>query len=482
MAGIGFELRKLYSEKGLILNTRANLYASIVVAGPMLLGAVMLLGMKYVAYLAGASNHDQDVLVVIITYSLLFPLLLTSLVSFVSIRYVADMLYENKNDRVLPSMYGAISLCLPFGALLWAIFLIINQLPIQYSFFSFMLFCEAVVVWIQLSYTNAAKDYRSVVIGFALGILTGLGVGYLLVWVLRLEIISSLLAAVCVAYGVMMISFTVVLHSYFPIGAGSSLKFLQWVEKHPSLVLVGFLTTAGLFIHMLIMWASPLGVQVIGMFYHAPGYDIPALLALMTTLVTTVNFVTSVELAFYPKYRQYFSLLNNGSSLSDLNKAKQEMTTVLKQELFYLAQVQIMVEVMVIALAGIVVPRIGFGFTVVMIGLLRVLCVGYGLFAIGNSLVLFLMYLSDYRDAMLASLVLFVVSAVGTIATLALPYYYYGFGFVAAGLSMFLVGWIRLSNYINRLDYNIFCKQPIFVREPNGWLTRLVRKLDNNNA
>jgi polysaccharide biosynthesis protein PelG len=482
MAGIGFELRKLFREKGIVLYFRANLYAGIVVAGPMLLGVIMLLGMKYFASFAGASRHDQDQVVVILTYSILFPLILTSFVSFVTTRYVADELYENHFDRVLPSMYGAISICLPLGAVGWAIFLFISNLPFQYSFFSFMLFCEAVVVWIQITYVNAAKDYRSALLGFGLGILIGLLAAFVSVFVLHLEIISSLLASASLAYGVMIISYTVVLHSYFPLGRGSSLKFLEWVEKYPTLVLVGFFTTAGLFIHIFLMWASPWGIKVTGMFYHAPAYDIPALLAMLTTLVTTVRFVTSVELAFYPKYRLYFGLLNGGSNLNDLNKASQEMITVMKQELFYLAQIQILVELIIIALAGSVIPRLGLGFTPGMIALFRVLCVGYGLYAIGNSLILFLLYLSNYRDAMIASFTLFIISALGTALTLAFPDYYYGFGFVMASLCTFLIAWLRLSIYIERLDYNIFCKQPIFIKEKNGWLTRLARRLDNSQA
>lgn len=482
MAGIGFELKKLFSKKGVILNLRANLYASIVIAGPMILGAIMLFGIKYLSSAAGASKHDQDILVVIVTYSILFPLLLTSLVSYVSTRYVADMLYENSYHRILPSMYGAISLCLIVGATGWAIFLLINNMPIQYSLLSFILFCEATVVWIQLSYTSAVKDYRNILLGFIAGISIGLLLGCIFIWLFHLEIITSLLAGVCLAYGIMLITFTVVLHNYFPVGRGSSLRFLEWIDKYPSLSLVGFFSTAGLFMHILLMWNSPWGIQVIGLFYHAPAHDIPALLAMFTTIVTTVRFVTSVEITFYPKYRLYFSLLNDGGSLNDINKASQEMTTVLKQELFYLAQIQLMVEIIVIVLSGSVVSKLGFGFTPVMLGVLRVLCVGYGLYASGNSLVLFLLYLSDYRDAMFVTLTLLITNIAGTLITIMLPQHFYGFGFLFASLCMFLVAWRRLSAYINHLDYHIFCKQPIFVVEPNGWLTQLARKLDGKNA
>jgi len=482
MAGIGFELKRLFGKKGLTLNLRANLYASVVVAGPALLGAVLLLGINWLAYLAGAPRHERDLVVVVVTYSILFPLFLTSFLSFVLTRYVADMLYENQVQRVLPSMYGAISLCLVAGGLAWIWFLSVSGLPFRYGVFSFMLFCEAVVVWVQLSYANAAKDYRSAFLGFALGILTGLVSGYLLIWLLHLEVVLSLLVAVCIAYGVMIVSLTVVLHGYFPIGRGSSLRFLEWVDKYPSLILVGFFTVAGLFAHIMVMWWSPLGIQVIGLFYHSPAHDIPALLAMFTTLVTAVNFVTSVEVSFYPKYRQYFSLVNEGGSLSDIDQAKEEMAVVLKQELFYLAQIQMAVEIIAIALAGTLLPRLGMGFTPASIGLFRVLCVGYGLYAIGNAMVLFLLYLSKYRDAMTASMILFLVNTLGSIASLGLPQYYLGFGFLAAGVCLFLTAWIKLAASISHLDHDIFCNQPIFVTQKNGALSRLARRLDHQHG
>ena len=40
MAGIGFELKKLFAKKGVILNARASIYASVIVAGLMLFPAM----------------------------------------------------------------------------------------------------------------------------------------------------------------------------------------------------------------------------------------------------------------------------------------------------------------------------------------------------------------------------------------------------------------------------------------------------------
>ena len=477
MAGIGFELKRLFSKKGIVLTLRANLYASVVVTGPMVLGILLLLGAKFISTLAGATGHQQDLIIVVITYSLLFSLLLSSLLMFVLARYIADILYVEEYARILPSMYGAISLLLVVGGIGWGTFLYLSRLPLLYSVLSFILFCEGVVVWIQVNYITAIKDYKKILIGFLVGILTGLLVGYLLIQV-NFDIVASLLAGACFAYGVVIIIFSIVLHEYFPMGVGSSLRYFEWIEKYPPLTFVGFFTTLGLFIHLMLMWGSPWGVQVHGFFYHAPAHDIPALLAFITGLVSTVNFVTSVEVNVYPRYRRYFSLLNGEGSLGDIDKAHDEMLDVLKQELFYLSLRQIIVTIIAIVVIGEVLLYFNLGFTSVMIGLFRVLCIGYGLFAIGNTMMLFLLYFSQYRDAFVTAMAFLLVNTLGTLFTITLPEIYYGFGFVAAGLAMYLVSLVLLSTYTKRIDYHIFSTQPIFFIEKMGILTRLARRLD----
>jgi Predicted membrane protein len=46
MAGIGFELKKLFAKKGLFAKMRAYTYAGIVCAGPMILGLLLLIGLQ----------------------------------------------------------------------------------------------------------------------------------------------------------------------------------------------------------------------------------------------------------------------------------------------------------------------------------------------------------------------------------------------------------------------------------------------------
>ena len=478
MAGIGFELKKLFAKRGIILALRANLYASLVVAGPMLLGAVLLLGAKFISDWGGASNHEQDLIIVVITYSLLFSLLLSSIFLFVLARYVADKLYVSEYERILPSMYGAISVLLVIGTIAWIIFLYFSTLPFRYSVYSYILFCEGLVVWNQINYITAVKEYRSILVGFLGGIAAGLLFSLLFI-VLKYDVVASLLAGACIAYGILVVTFTIVLHRFFPMGSGSSLKFLEWIDEYPPLLFVGFFTMLGLFAHIILMWRSPWGVQVHGLFYHAPAHDIPALLAFVTSLVTAVNFVTSVEVNFYEKYRIYFNLLNGDGSLGNIEKAYDEMMTTLKRELLYLALQQIFVTIIAIVVIGEILVYLNLGFTSVMIGLFRVLCIGYGMFAIGNSFMLFLLYFASNKDALLAVATFLILNVVGTLYVITLPEVYYGFGLVLAGLGFYLVGWTRLMAYTKRLDYHTFTKQPLFFIERRGLFRGLVHKLES---
>ena len=477
MAGIGFELKKLFAKKGILLQLRANAYTSMVVAGPMLLGAIFLLGTRYVAEFGNATIHQQDLIVVIITYSLLFSLLLTSTLLYVLTRFVADMMYIKEYGRILPSMYGAISLFLVVGSVLWGIFLAFSGIQFSYAVYSFILFCEGIVAWVQIGYISALKEYKGILIGFSVSIFSGLAFGYIFI-LLNFEVVSSLLLGACIAYGILVVAFTIEIHQFFPMGSGSSLRFLEWIDKYPHLPFIGFFSTFGLFIHLMLMWFSPLGVQVEGLFYHAPRHDIPALLAFTTSLVSAVNFVATVEVNFYPKYKLYFNLLNGEGSLSNIETAYNDMIDVLKREIFYLAIQQVFFTLLAITLLGEFLIRLNLGFTLGMQEMFRVLCVGYGIYAIGNVLILFLLYFSDNQDALWSSALFCISNVLITWYTIKTSQTLYGFGFVLAAVVLYIVSLRSLYLYTDKLDYHTFTKQPVFFVQKRSFFTRIANQLD----
>ena len=122
MAGIGFELKKLFNRRGLFAAFRAYGYAGVVCTGPMLLGVVLLLGVMFLCDITGSSRHSRELLVCMITYTLLASLTVTSFLSMVVTRFIADQLYEENYEAVLPSFWGSSGLMLIVGGSLSHIF------------------------------------------------------------------------------------------------------------------------------------------------------------------------------------------------------------------------------------------------------------------------------------------------------------------------------------------------------------------------
>ncbi len=84
----------------------------------------MLLGVMYLCDKTGGNRHSRELLVCMITYTLLFSLTVTSFLSMVVIRFIADMLYEEKYDMVLPSFWGSTGIMLVAGRIsVWNFFL-----------------------------------------------------------------------------------------------------------------------------------------------------------------------------------------------------------------------------------------------------------------------------------------------------------------------------------------------------------------------
>lgn len=477
MAGIGFELKGLFKKKGLFAIFRAYGYAGIITTGPMLLGVLLLLGIMYLARLSGVGGHEQDLLICMITYTLLASLMATSCFSMVTTRFIADMIYEERLGVILNSFYGACCLMLGLGGLAYGIFLCVAGIPATYIILNFTLFCQLIVVWTAMNYLTAIKDYRGILASFLAAVAVAFVCGYLAMQVMP-DKVAALLFGVCCGYGLMMIADVVLLHRYFPLDKGSCFYFLKWFDEYRLLAYVGLFINLGLFSHLVIMWFGPVGEQVQGLFYGAPSHDVPALLAFLSILITTVNFVVSVEVNFYPKYRLYYSLFNDKGSIKDIMQAEDEMLTVLNNELTYTARKQLYLTALLVSIGVLVLERLPLGFSDRMEGYFRILCVGYGLYAIGNTIMLILLYFTDYKGAFAACGAFALVSTAGTLCSLSFSPAFFGFGFTAGCAVFFLTAWLRLEYFTRKLPYHILSTQPVIASVRRGIFTKLSEFLE----
>ena len=203
MAGIGFSLKKLFQKKGVFNLCRAYGYAGLICAGPMILGVVLLVSIAFLSMLAGMSRHNRELLNCMLTYCLLASLTTTSIFNMSVTRYVSDMLYEEKPEKIMPSFYGSIGIMLVGGCILWGIFLHFSGVRILYRILCLWFYAILIVTWMEMNYLTALKDYKALVLDFALSLGVGLFLALLLV-LFRQVSIATLFLCVILAYGLLM--------------------------------------------------------------------------------------------------------------------------------------------------------------------------------------------------------------------------------------------------------------------------------------
>ena len=480
MAGIGFELNKLFNRKSIVNYIGAYTAAAMVFTGPVLLGIVLLVFVRILSEMGGAVKYQQDIIVVIITYSLIGSMLLNNVFSTTITRYVADMMYTKKEKRVMPALHGGIIAQLMFAVVIWAPFMVFSGAGPVYSVMGFILFCELVAVWTMISFVSAVKDYMRIIIVFAAGVASAILAGLLLAVVTKMDVIAAMLISVYIGYGVMVLGYYDSLKRYFPESQGNPFRFVEYFFLNPQLAGIGLCLSIGTFSHFLIVWMSPFGVRILGSFYSAPLYDVPALFAFITTLITTINFSTTTEVYFYPAYRNYYGLLNSNGSLQAIELAERDMLTILKRELLYLIFKQFVVTLLVCSIGSAFLGEASFaGFNATSRGLFRVLSVGYGIFASANGILMFLFYFANYKFSLIST----ALFALGTLAS-ALIFLgvdanisMYGFSILGGAVLMYVSALFFLWYYTRKLQYHIFSKQPLLADVRHGKLYNFSKKL-----
>lgn len=102
MAGIGFELRKLYREEGILQNMKAYAYSSLTTIGPMILCIILVFVQQNMMLANGSRFIENELFISTMTYCFIFSIVLTSGLSMVLTRFIADMIYQKNMKKLSP--------------------------------------------------------------------------------------------------------------------------------------------------------------------------------------------------------------------------------------------------------------------------------------------------------------------------------------------------------------------------------------------
>ena len=460
MAGIGFELKKLFRRGGLFSTVRGVAYASAVTVGPMVSIIAVLLALYSLLDYLSLSYAQREMLTGAIMYVFIFSMIVTAPINAVLSRYVADKLFDGRKDDILASFYLGLALNLFLGALLAVPFALSavlgGHVDAVFALAAYCLFVAIVSTFFCMTYVSALKEYRQIGYAFFFGMATALGVSYGL---FRLDVAGTplaILAGLAAGFTLIALLLTGQIRAFFRQCNPVYREVWGYFRRYGVLLLCNLFYALGLYAHNFVFWGSDLGIVISGTFRVAPVYDAATCYAMFTNISALVLFVVQVETRFHEKYQTFCQAVIGGGS-DDIRFAKQEMFRSMAREMNYMLQFQVLITISVYVFCLLVLPMLGVaGLT---LAIYPTLAVAYLVIYVLYMLVVFMYYLEDYRGALYSTATFFAATvAASLLAARLLPQEAYGLGVFAGAFAGWTVGYFRLRWLERTFDQHIFCR------------------------
>lgn len=476
MAGVGFALKKVFRGGDSVLGAlRGYSLTAVVTEGPMVLMILLLLALRALMARFGAVYRTREEFLFLMTYSMVFSLLLSNTVLMFANRFISDCIYREELQDVLPAFFGVVFFLLLVGGPVALAYLL--TLPVGWAVrgAALTMFCALLILWVQVAFLSAIKRYEYVLLGFVAGVTGALGLTVLLLW-LGVSPLAGALWGAALGFVLMLFLYMAQLLAHYPLGNWNLWVFFPALERYRSLVAIGLCMALGLYTHNFVFWASAYRDNIYPTGIFCTRYDVPCFFATLTILPMLVQFVVGLETRFEVKNRAYFDAVLYGGRLEEIRAAKEELRAVLYTELTHMMEIQLIVTVAAVTFVGNFLQTVGLDER--MAGTYRLLCCGYCLYGFVKCGTVVLLYFDDRRGALCASGLFLGLSTVLSLVTLRLDTGWWGMGFLLAGActSGYLL-W-RIRHYLKELEYHVFCEQPLFAQPQPGVLSRVQERFD----
>lgn len=462
MAGIGFRLQKLFQADYFSSRTKAYGYSLFVTAGPWLVVILTITVIRYlISLFYSISIEEQKLFTVSISYCFIFSQIIYGGLQLVVTRYVADLLYEKKLEKVFSSFLGMSKINIFLAFILWSVFAVSTSLPLYYQLLLLVLFLAINMIWVQTIYLTAAKNYQSIAVAFLIGGVVSIA-GVLLVAFINPSVNfmygQAFLLLCCFTFGIVLTLcwLSAVILGMFPkYEREGQFSFLSYLDTFSELFWCGFLYNTGIWICNFITWFGEGSEMVAKSFLFHPIYDSSVFLAYLTIIPTYIFFTVSIETRFYERYKKFIGAINYGGTLNQIEQMKRAMNNTLRQEVERLLRGQGMISLLVIFVGWIIMAQSAYKIQQYSIFQLTVI----GAFSNGMVLVntLLLLYFEDRKGAARTSALFFTANSVLTITLLPIGFDGYGLSFAIGSGIGFLYSVSRLFHYIKDIDYYLFC-------------------------
>jgi len=459
MAGIGFELKKIFREQSIFHTLRGSIYSSFATIGPVVMIVTALIAMYIVLDYVKVGYAERDLFASTILYVFIFALIITAPLNSVLSRYISDKIFEEKKEDILPSYYIGLLVNVVMGAcagIPFAVFeIVVGKVNPLFVLLSYCMYTALMLVFFNMTYISALKEYKRISFAFIAGMVVTFIVAFVSVKLFKMAVTTGIILGFTVGFWIIAFLLFSLVKGFFSENSKNYREVIKYIKYFKLLFLTNLFYILGLYVHNFVFWwFSDFSIVVRNTFRSAPVYDMATCLAMFTNISTMVIFMVQVEVNFHSRYQAYCQEIIGGTG-SYIRAAKREMFRTLIKEVLHIISIQMIITVIIFLVAIIFLPQFGFGGMVMVI--YPGLAAGYFLIFIMYSLVIFLYYFDDEKGAMFTTLAFLVFTFLGTLLSLRLSSNFYGLGVFIGAFAGWTVGFYRLKNIEKNLDRHIYC-------------------------
>ena len=456
MAGIGFEIRKLLRKESYTGLLQAYAYAGVISSGPWVLSIIGILVIGLMSAAAVVPNSLIGQFQVSVTYLMLSSLIFTGAMQLGFTRFIADRLFEKKDDMVLPNFNGMLLTVIASGGLLGvlaAVFLFQQQSDIYRVLMlaGFVIMCG---IWVATIFLSGMKLYKEIVRLFALGY----AITVVSAYVLRPLGMEGLLFGFVLGHFVLFTGMILMTLRDYPSSRFISFGFARPGAMFPTLIATGFIFNLGIWADKLLFWFhADTSQAVIGPLRASVIYDMPIFLAYLAIIPGMAVFLVRIETDFVEYYNKFYDAVREGGSLDHIEHMRDEMVFTIRQGIYEIIKIQSMA-VLVVFVAGPTLLDL-LGISQLYLSLLYVDVVAAGLQVVLLGLLNVFFYLDKRTEVLLLSTLFLVLNVAFTAMTLLAGAPFYGYGFALSLLATVLTAMLLLDGKLQRLEYETFMLQ-----------------------
>lgn len=477
MAGIGFSLRKLFKDKSCYGYAKAYAWTGMVTTGPFVVMVCLILGVQLLYKYFEVTDYQRTLYIESVVYPFIFSHIVVSGFHMVITRYISDKMYERDLKSVLSSMFGMLSIVLAIGGIIGFLFFLWAQLPFYLEVTTFLFYMEMMIILLLGSYVSALRNHIFIVKAYAYGMAAALAGTYVILyaeWFENIVVWTMLMMDI----GAFIIAALLLRNIYTFFGFENYLNydFIAYFSNFKKLFFINIFYTMGLYSHNIIMWFGPQGLCLADTYYYQPDYDVSTFFAYISILPVMMLFVINTEINFYEKFRRYLMFITEKGNYEEITQSRKEMLQVMWSEIRNIFDIQLVAAFCFISIGNIVMPMVGLGYygiDIYNILVLSAFCVG-----ILQAVMIMLLYLEDKDGALMTAVLMFVLAIVfNLVSVVYLGEKTYGLGVLMANFCALIFAVYRLNEYSAKIDYHIFCSQPVLEVKAEGFFSKLHEKL-----